>query len=457
MLRKYFALLLLATIYIFYLFPLSLAIDLADPQRMFGIFPGYNEFIKTNPGTQRLLAGLVPALLFTTFFALCPVMFKAISNFGSNATSVNYAERSALQYYWWFMVFTAFSGSSIMKVALEAIQQRQLQVNWTQALVEIAGAIPSTVAGTWINWIIVRTTMTLPLQYMLQVNSFIFQCVGWRCCRRCVMGGGPGGPIPYRIYIDAGTVFMCIVALAPASPLVAPCGMVYFLYCAPLWRRNCIFMYRPKFDSGGMRWPFLVDMLISSMIVGQILLTAMMALKKAIGPAVMSALPIVPVLVFRSMSKHRYLKAYMDAGLLQTSLLDGWDNSCPTSMEKREEFRQFLIDAHKAAYIPICIAGGATSVLTAEPAVVIPHDNDAASSAYERAMQQQMQEGRHPGVPPPPEEGERAPLLPSTPIASRASAQFGASLRRLPSTTRSSYTEDTGGRFTFISDHRQAV
>ena len=47
-----------------------------------------------------------------------------------------------------------------------------------------------------------------------------------------------------------------------------------------------------------------------------------------------------------------------------------------TPIEKREEFRQFLVDAHKAAYIPICIAGGATNVLTAEPALVMPHANE---------------------------------------------------------------------------------
>ena len=58
------------------------------------------------------------------------------------------------------------------------------------------------------------------------------------------------------------------------------------------------------------------------------------------------------------------------------SLLDGWDNANPTSLESREEFRQFLVDAHKAAYIPVCIAGGATNILTAEPAVVIPSEND---------------------------------------------------------------------------------
>ena len=135
-------------------------------------------------------------------------------------------------------------------------------------------------------------------------------------------------------------------------------------------------MYRPKFDTGGDRWPFLSDVLITSLFVGQILLTLQMVQKEAIGPAIFAAIPAVPTYLFRNYLLKRFAKAYDDAGLLQTSLLDGWDNAIPTSIEKREEFRKFLVDSHRAAYIPICIAGGATKILTAEPAVVLPSDND---------------------------------------------------------------------------------
>lgn len=190
------------------------------------------------------------------------------------------------------------------------------------------------------------------------------------------MGGGPGGPVPYRIYIDSGVVFMTIVALAPVAPLVAPASLVYYLYCAPLWRRNVIFLYRPKFDTGGLRWPFLSEMIISSLCVAQILLTIVMTLKEAIGPAFLSALPLLPIIIQRRFNRRRYLRSYNDAALLQTSQLDGWDNTVPTSGEKRDEYRKFLVDAHKAAYVPICIAGGSTAALTAEPALVIPHEND---------------------------------------------------------------------------------
>ena len=218
--------------------------------------------------------------------------------------------------------------------------------------------------------------MTLPVQYLLQVNAFIFDCLGLKCCTRCVQGGGPGGPIPYRIYVDGGVVFLCVVALAPQSPIVAPVSLLYYLFCVPLWRRNCAFIYRPKFDSGGELWPFLSDMLITSLIMGQFMLTLQMVLKEQFGPALVAACPSVPTFLFRNYLNKRFRRAYDDAGLLQTSLLDGWDNTIPTSMESREEFRLWLVDAHKAAYIPVCIAGGETNCLTAEPAVVIPTDND---------------------------------------------------------------------------------
>lgn len=135
-------------------------------------------------------------------------------------------------------------------------------------------------------------------------------------------------------------------------------------------------MYRPKFDSGGEYWPFISDMLITSLFMGQFLLTLQMVLSDAFGPAFIAACPAVPTWLFRSYLIKRFKRAYEDAGLLQTSLLDGWDNTAPTSVESREEFRQFLVDAHKAAYIPVCIAGGAANILTAEPAVVMPSEND---------------------------------------------------------------------------------
>ena len=198
--------------------------------------------------------------------------------------------------------------------------------------------------------------------------------------------GGPGGPTPYRIIVDSGVVLLCTIALAPSSPLVALAALVYFIVCEPLMRRNLILVYRPQFDAGGARWPYMFDIVISSLLYGGVLLTTQMLLKQAVGPAVLAALTLIPTFSFYLEAMRKYKPAFDDAALLQTSLLDGWDTTEPSSAQEREEFRRFLVDAHKAAYIPVCIAGSDTDeFLTAEPAVVLPLETDSDVGAIQIA------------------------------------------------------------------------
>lgn len=124
------------------------------------------------------------------------------------------------------------------------------------------------------------------------------------------------------------------------------CTGSLFLYGITSYIFSCA-----KFDGGGFRWPFIFDMCLSGLIVGEILLTVQMALKQAVGPTAAAALTLVPTLLFRTGTKKRFLHSFEDAALLQTSLLDGWDTAAEYSIEKREEFRRFLVDAHKAAYV----------------------------------------------------------------------------------------------------------
>lgn len=438
--RKWATILMLVIIYVFYTVPITFFQTIVQPEKLENVFPGITKYAEENPFFNKLLVGILPALGFVLFFALCPSIFKALSNFGSNAISVNHAELLALHYYWFFMAVTAFAGPSLANLAISYILARgNYQVSFTSILLEMANGLSSRLSSVWLNWILVRTLVVLPLQYLLQINTFLFQWMGWNCCRRCSQGGGPGGPVPYRIYVDSGVVFMCISALAPVTPLVAPVALLYFLFCAPLWRRNCIFMYRPKFDTGGLRWPFLTDVLLTSLIIGQILLTTVMALKEAVGPAFFAAVPIIIIILNRRWNRKRYLRAYTDAALLQTSQLDGWDSNMSTSPEKREEYRKFLVDAHKAAYVPICIAGGATAALTAEPALVVPHPNDVlipAPMEEEQTIYHNFNGNMNPHMYP--QERATTPLLYQTPppqlshnLTSRAKFQVMASTRRL--------------------------
>jgi hypothetical protein len=68
---------LLGLIYVFYTVPLTLASQLVDPQALEKIVPGAAE-LAAEKGIQitLLLSGLITAMIWSSFFAVCPVMFK---------------------------------------------------------------------------------------------------------------------------------------------------------------------------------------------------------------------------------------------------------------------------------------------------------------------------------------------------------------------------------------------
>lgn len=149
------------------------------------------DFMKQFIPNSNLLSGIVSASLFMLFFALCPIIFRAIAMFGSNAKNVLDAEKWALSAYWWFMVVTAFSGSSILNMVLAGFEQDGLDNSTvTNVMNEISSRLAREVASTWINWILLRTFFILPANYLLQLNTIIFHCLGWKCCSRAVRGGG---------------------------------------------------------------------------------------------------------------------------------------------------------------------------------------------------------------------------------------------------------------------------
>lgn len=68
---------LLGLMYIFYSFPLTAATALIDPEEFAAIIPAAADIEEGERyEIALLLAGLTSAMIWSTFFALCPVFFK---------------------------------------------------------------------------------------------------------------------------------------------------------------------------------------------------------------------------------------------------------------------------------------------------------------------------------------------------------------------------------------------
>jgi hypothetical protein len=104
-------------------------------------------------------------------------------------------ENSALHYFWWFMVVSAFTGTSFSTAVVNGFNEGiQIGSEIQKVVATAAATIPTQVSATWLNWMIVRSFVVLPTQYLLQLNTFLFSWVGLTCCTRTVRGGGKLDP-----------------------------------------------------------------------------------------------------------------------------------------------------------------------------------------------------------------------------------------------------------------------
>jgi len=166
---------------------------------------------------------------------------------------------------------------------------------------------------------------------------------------------------------------MSLTSLAPACPIIAPAALLYYIMFIPMLRWLHIFVYRPFYDGGGSKLPVIHEILISCLILSQILLGTLLFLKQAFICGLCILLMSLPTYLFSVWTKEKFQRSYEDAGLWQTSKLDGLSNK--ETMQDREKYRRWLVDCHKASYVPICLSGG-EDFLTSQPAVVVPIQRD---------------------------------------------------------------------------------
>ena len=133
----------------------------------------------------------------------------------------------------------------------------------------------------------------------------------------------------------------------------------------------------------GDKWPLCHQIIISSLIMAQILTATTLALKGSLGGSVFIGGCTFPTLWFSMWTEERFLRAYRDTAL---SVQESHRSSSSSfvadigqasyTYKEREEFRRWLVDCHKASYVPTCMLGSKENLLTVEPAVVIPKDTD---------------------------------------------------------------------------------
>eukprot|EP00531_Pseudo-nitzschia_arenysensis_P017328 CAMPEP_0116148558 /NCGR_PEP_ID=MMETSP0329-20121206/18442_1 /TAXON_ID=697910 /ORGANISM="Pseudo-nitzschia arenysensis, Strain B593" /LENGTH=1181 /DNA_ID=CAMNT_0003644741 /DNA_START=112 /DNA_END=3657 /DNA_ORIENTATION=- len=351
-----------------YTVPLTFVSLITNPTFLEEAFPDLDALKDPDSIFFKGLAGFSSGYIYTIFFSILPQVFKVLAFSEGTSSSKVEAEEKALLFYWYFMLVTAFTGSYLVQMLIAILLEGNVSDELRDILGKVAGSMVTQQAPVWINWIIVRTFNVLPLSYLLQLMTFVYGWLRIHWFNRVMRGGGPGGPPPYRIYVDSGVVFMCMASLAPVVPIIAPAACLYYVMFIPILRWLHIFVYRPFYDGGGNRLPIIHEMIISSLVLGQILLGSVLFLKQSFLFGLATSLMPIPTYLFSTWTKEKFKRSYEDAALWQTSNLDAL--ATHGTFQEREKYRRWLVDCHKASYVPICVSGG-EDFLTIQPAEVV--------------------------------------------------------------------------------------
>lgn len=333
----------------------------------------------------------VTGLSQTLLFSISPTIFRFLSNLEGSSSSVGHSEQKSIIYFWYFFIIARFIGQIIVDAFMKVVigsgdgagsgsggggdgDRLSTEEVFNQGVTELS-RVPLTLGPSAIAFIIVSFFITWPVTYFVPLANFATSFFRLRWFNRILKGGGSGSEVPYRIYVDHGYVFACMLVLGPFCPLIGPFALLYFIVLAPMIRWVLVFQYRPQFDGGGDKWPKLHHIIISSLLLSQCIAAVVFIANFLILPGIIVGSCIVPTLLYNHVILDKYLRPYKDAALLQTGRLFKDTSENRTRLE-REEYRRWLVDCHKASYVPTCLSGEGKNVLTAEPAVVVSSDGD---------------------------------------------------------------------------------
>lgn len=315
----------------------------------------FNVSYNTAVRYMSTFSGLTQSILFS----ICPIIFRFLSCIEGSSISMEQAEQKSMIYFWYFYIIARFLGPVLLN-ATQSFKQSDngtIEEIVTETVAKLASEIPDSLGPSALTYILFSCLLNWPANYLLQSMNFITKFFRMKWLNNYVLkGGGIGRDVPYRIYVDSGYIFACLISMAPMVPLLGPVCLLHFIIVSPILRWLLIFTYRPKFDSGGGtferlwryyffaskiilyylsicislshshfyhscllkdKWPKLHHIIISSLLLGQFLTSLSFALKGNIVEGLSIGCCIIPTLIYNSTILSLFLKTYRDGGLVQ--------------------------------------------------------------------------------------------------------------------------------------------
>ena len=276
----------------------SAILSLANLKELEVVFPA------TAPADRHvqyaLLTDYLPVVIQLALFNLLPVLFEQAARAYEGQKSSFEVQRSVLDRYFYFQLVnifvTIFSGSLLDELCKLAKKPDKIFRLLSETLPQVAAYL--------MQLIVVKTLFGLAWELARPTaiaRTWARKLVPYRYRTRRRLKAAAEPPELLYGHVLPGFLLVLVICqiYAVIAPPVMPFGFLFFVGAELVYKRNLLFCYVPKFESGGLLWPSLFEHTITGLVASHATLIGLLALKQGVNQvAVMLPLPVA-TLVFR--------------------------------------------------------------------------------------------------------------------------------------------------------------
>ncbi|XP_045793773.1 CSC1-like protein HYP1 [Trifolium pratense] len=288
---------------ILFLIPVALVQGLTHLDQLETMFPPLKSILRLKIVSQ-IITGYLPILILQAFLSFVPAIMIMLSSL-QGYISWSRIQKSACNKVLWFTIWNIFFANVLSGSTIYRLNYLLEPKEFPRVLAEAVPAQASffmayIVAFGWTN-IASELFQLIPLFYNY-VNRFF---------------GGDSSKdfeapsIPYHMEIPRIVFFGLLgVTYFILAPLMLPFLLVYFCLGYIIYRNQLLYVYVPKFETGGEFWPVVHNYTIFSLVLMQTIVIGIFGLKKLpVASGLTLPLPIV-TLLFNEYCQKRFFPIF---------------------------------------------------------------------------------------------------------------------------------------------------
>lgn len=321
----------------FYMIPVAAVQVLLSSNSLVG-------FLQTIPIAAAILTGIIPGLALRIFVILLPMILTAMLLKIRGTICKSELDGKLQSGMFIFEFITVFLGSFIAGTFANQFQQ---VLDDPGSIIQIFGTAAPQVGIFFWTYILTQACWEIPMSILDAVGLIIYHLKlklastarSKQKVHETSVAFGYGAMVP-----DDGIVFLLGIVFSVASPLIAPCALIYFGVRYLVNKHNLTYKLAPEYDAGGSFFLTAFNQYVTALIAFQLVTIFILAIKESIGPPIIVApLPII-TLVWYISARSDLRKPFADQSIMMAHDADLKAKEPPTKTSSNYLDPVFVFD-----------------------------------------------------------------------------------------------------------------